>query len=156
MDREWQMDLDDGAAGARDVGLYGFLDGLEGAVEDEDGVVLGEEATGEGAADVVEDDGGSGGGVVEEGDLVDVVCIDEVLDKGAGAEEGGAEGVEVEVVGLAEEPELPGTLDSEYGFGAATEAAVVDSGDTREMVGELLADIGEEAGLLSTVHYESN
>lgn len=71
MDRKWQLDLDDGAASACDVGLDGFLDGLEGAVEDEDGVVFVEKAVGEGAADVLEDDGGGGGGVVDEGDLFD-------------------------------------------------------------------------------------
>lgn len=76
--------------------------------------------------------------------------IDEVLDQGARLEEALVEGVEVEVVRLAEEAELPRTLGCKYGLRAATETAVVDSGDAGGMVRELFSDIRtkEEAGPL--------
>lgn len=50
--------------------------------------------------------------------------------------------VEEEIIGLPEEFELIMLLGSDNGGGAATEAAVVDSGYTRLVVGEFLTDFG--------------
>lgn len=50
--------------------------------------------------------------------------------------------VEIEVVGLFEEPELPLFLCLEDGGRAASEAAVVDSGDCWIVVSEFLVDFG--------------
>ena len=52
-------------------------------MEHHNGVVPVEVAADEAAADLLEDDGGGGGGVVNEGDVVHVAGIDEVLDGGA-------------------------------------------------------------------------
>lgn len=50
--------------------------------------------------------------------------------------------IEKEIVGLAEEAELPPPLGSDDGGGAAAEAAVVDSGDSGLVVSEFLANFG--------------
>lgn len=144
--REGQGDLDHMAASAGDVGLDGLLHGAEGIVEHDHGVALVEIALSEGPGDVLEYDGRGGGGVVHEGDLVDVVGVDEVFDEGAGSEEGGLEAVEVEVVGLAEEETLPSELGGKDGGGAAAEAAIVNAGDGGVVVGELVADLGSGDG----------
>ncbi|KAF5937243.1 hypothetical protein HYC85_024749 [Camellia sinensis] len=142
MNRKWKVNFNDGATGASDVGLNRFLDGLEGAVEDDDGVAVLESAFGEGATDVAEDDGGGGGGVVDDGDFVEVVGIDEVLDYGAGVEDAVVEVIEKEGVGLVEEFDLPPSLGGDDGRRAASEAAVVDSGDAGLVVSELGLDFG--------------
>ena len=49
-------------------------------MEHEDDVTLLELSFAEVPGGVLEDDGGGGGGVVNNGDLVDVVGVDEVLD----------------------------------------------------------------------------
>lgn len=69
------------ATGAGDVGLDGFLHGAVGVVEHEHGVAGLEDGGEEGPSRVLEDDGGGGGGVVDDGDFIDVVCVDEGLDK---------------------------------------------------------------------------
>jgi hypothetical protein len=50
------------------------------------------------------------------------------------------ESVEVEVVRLLKELELPVLLSSKYGSGAATEATVVNSGYIRVVVREFMVD----------------
>ena len=106
-------------------------------MEHEYDVALLEPSFVEGPGGVLEDDGGGGGGVVDDGDLVDVVGVDEVLDYGARLEDPLFELVEVEVVGLAEVVELPAVLGGDDRGRAATEAAVVDAGDGGVVVGEL-------------------
>lgn len=71
------------AAGATDVGVDGLLDGAVGVVEHDDGVAPLESAFCEGPSDLLEDDCGGGGGVVDKGDFIDVVGVDEVLDQGS-------------------------------------------------------------------------
>lgn len=72
--------------------------------------------------------------------------IDEVLDYGSGFKNPLLELVEVEVVGLAEELELPLLLGGDDRRRAAAEAAVVDSGNRRVMVGELRLNFGIRNG----------
>lgn len=132
--REREVDLDDVAAGAGNVGVDGFLNGAVGVVEEDDGVAGLEGGGGESPGGVLEDDGGGGGGVVDDGDLVDVIGVDEALDEEARLEDGRLEGVVVEMVGLAEEEELVAVLRGDDGGGAAAEAAVVDAGDGRVVV----------------------
>ena len=96
----------------------------------------------EGPGGLLEDDGGGGGGVVDDGDLVDVLGVDEVFEDGAGAEDPLLELVEVEVVGLPEVAELPAVLGGDDGRRAAPEAAVVDASDGGVVVGELRSDLG--------------
>lgn len=129
------------APGARNVGLDGLLNSAVGVVEDEDSVAGLEGGGGESPGGVLEDDGGGGGGVVDDGDFVNVVGPDEVLDEDAGLEDGGLKGVVVEGVGLAEEEELVALLGGDDGGGAAAEAAVVDAGNRGVVVGELRVDL---------------
>lgn len=126
---------------ARNVGLDGLLNSAVGVVEDEDSVAGLEGGGGESPGGVLEDDGGGGGGVVDDGDFVDVVGADEVLDEDAGLKDGGLKGVVVEGVGLAEEEELVALLGGDDGGGAAAEAAVVDAGNRGVVVGELRLDL---------------
>lgn len=98
----------------------------------------------EGPRRVLEDDGGGGGGVIDDGDLVDVLGVDEVFDYGSRLQDTLFELVDVEVVGLPEELELPPLLGGDDGGGAASEAAVVDAGDGRVVVREL--GVGDDGG----------
>lgn len=140
-DREREGYLDHLAAGARDVRLDGLLHSAVGVVEEEDGVAWLEGGGGESPRGVLEDDGGGGGGVVDDGDLVDVVSVDQALDEDARLEDGGLEGVEVEGVGLAEEEQLVALLGGDDGGRAAAEAAVVNPGDGWVVVRELRLDL---------------
>lgn len=140
--RKGQLDLDDMAAGARHVGLHRHLNGTVSIVKHNSSITLIEPAIGEGPADLLEHDGGGGGGVVDDGDLVHVVGVNQVLDYGTGAEDGGFEVVEVEGVGVSEVFELIFVLGGEDGFGAGSEAAVVDPGDVRVVVREFGSDLG--------------
>lgn len=63
-----------------------------------------------------------------------MVGIDEVLDDGSGLANSLLELVEVEIVRLGQVLELPSSLSFNNGGRAATEAAVVDSGDIGVMV----------------------
>lgn len=135
--RKRQLYLDDAAAGAGHVGLDGLLDCAVSVVEHDGDVALVEEALGEGPGGALEDDGGGGGGVVDDGDLVDVVGVDELFDESPGLENAGLEVVKVEVVGLAEVLELEKLLGLYDGGRTAAEAAVVDAGDGGVVVGEL-------------------
>ena len=81
----------------------------------DDGVPLVEVALSEAPSYVLEDYGGGGGGVINEGDFFDVVGIDEVLDNSSGMEYGLLEVVEEETVRLLKELELPPSLGSENG-----------------------------------------
>lgn len=128
--------------GAGDVSLDGLLDGAVGVVEHDDGVASLEFGLGEAPGGLLEDDGGGGGGVVDDGDLVDVVGVDEVLDDGAGVEDAALEVVEVEAIGLGQVPELPAALGLDDGVGARPEAAVVDSGHGGVVVSEFGGDFG--------------
>lgn len=140
--REAEGDLHNGAAGAPHVGLDGFLDGAVGVVQHEDDVALLEGSVVEGPGGLLEDDGGGGGGVVDEGDLVHVVGVDQVLDDGSGAEKAGLEVVEVELVRLAEVLELPVALHGDDGGRAAAEGAVVEARHGGVVVGEFRLDLG--------------
>lgn len=129
-------------AGSCDVGFNGLLDSAVGIVKHNDGIPFVVLALGEGPGGLLEDDGGSGGGVVDEGDLVDAFGIDEVLDYSPGATNPILELVEVEIVGLGEVLELPLSLGLEDRGGTAPEAAVVDAGDAGVVVGEFREDFG--------------
>ena len=148
--REAEGDHDDGAAGAHHVGLDGFLDGAVGVVQHEDDVALLEGSLVEGPGGLLENDGGGGGGVVDEGDLVHVAGVDQVLDDGAGAEEAALEVVEVELVRLAEVLELPVALHGDDGGRAAAKGAVVEARHGGFVVGEFRLDLGlgDEIGVL--------
>lgn len=91
---------------------------------------------------MLEDDGGGGGGVVDEGDLVHVFGVDEVLDDGAGVKESLLEVVEVEVVRLPEVLHLPLALHGDHGSRAAPEGAVVEARHRGVVVGEFRFDLG--------------
>lgn len=147
-DGEGQLDNDDRPTGASNVSLNGLLDGLKGAMEHDDGVTFLKGALGECPADVLKDDGGGSSGVVDDGDLVDMVGVDERLDEGPGTEDAFLEVVEEEIVGLLEESELPALLGGNNGGRAAAEAAVVNSRNIQLVVGELLPDfsVGYEGG----------
>lgn len=71
-----------------------------------------------------------------------MVRINEILDDGSGVEDLALEVIEEEIVRLAEEAELPPLLGGDDGGGAAAEASVVNSGDARLVVGELIPDFG--------------
>lgn len=77
------------SAGSCDVGVDGFLHGTVGVVEHDGDIARVEFRLEECPGDVLEDDGGGGCGVIDDGDLVDVVGIDEGLEVGPGAEDGG-------------------------------------------------------------------
>lgn len=121
----------------------------------DDSIALLEFALGESPGGLLEHYGGGGGGVVNDGDLVDVVGIDEVLDDGPGMENALFELVEVETVRLGQVRELPPALGLDYGVRARPETAVVDSGDIRVVMGELGSDFGGcdegELGLFGSV-----
>ncbi|KAJ1391781.1 hypothetical protein SESBI_36353 [Sesbania bispinosa] len=69
-------------------------------MEHEDDIPFLEPSFVEGPSGVLEDDGG-GGGIINDGDLVDVFGVDEFLDDGSGLKDSVFEVVEVEVVKLA-------------------------------------------------------
>lgn len=140
-DREREADLDYLTAGAGDVGLDGLLHGAVRVVEEEDSVAGLKGGGGESPGGVLEDNRRGGGGVIDDGDLVDVVGVDEALDEDARSEDGGLEGVVVEGVGLAEEEQLVALLGGDDGGRAAAEAAVIDPGDSRVVVRELRLDL---------------
>lgn len=96
----------------------------------------------EGPGGLLEDDGRRRGGVVDEGDFVVVLGVDEASDGGSGLGDAGFEVVEEEPIRLAEEPELPVSLDGDDGGGAAAEAPVVDPSEGGVVVGELCFDLG--------------
>lgn len=91
---------------------------------------------------MLKNNGGSSGGVVDDGYLINMVGVDKILNDGAGLNYLRLEVIEEEVVRLAEESELPSSLGGDNGGGAAPEAAVVDSGDSGLVVGEFVADFG--------------
>lgn len=134
--RKGQLDLDDSSASASDIGLHGHLNGTIRIVKHNSGIILIVPALGESPACLLEHDGGGGCGVIYDGDLVDVVGVDQVFNYCPGTEDGGLEVVEVEGVGLFEVFELPLVLGGDYGFGAGSEASVVDAGDGWVVVGE--------------------
>lgn len=109
-------------------------------MEHQNGVAGAELAAGEAPGDLLEDDGGGGGGVVDDGDLVDVVGVNQVLDDRSRMENPLLQLVEVEGVGLGEEPRLPLHLRRRDGARAAAEAAVVNPSDARVVVREFGSD----------------
>lgn len=104
---------------------------------------------------MLKNNGSSCGGVVDDGDLINMVGVDKILNNGAGLNYLRLEVIEEEVIGLAEESELPPSLGGDDGGGAAPEAAVVESGDSGLMVGEFVAEFGfskkRKLGLLGDV-----
>ncbi|WVZ17896.1 hypothetical protein V8G54_010878 [Vigna mungo] len=106
VNREKEGNLEKIASGASDVRFHGFLDGTVSIVKHEDDITFLESSFAKVPCGVLEDDGSIGGGVVDNGDLIDVVGVDE---------DAGFEVIEVEVVGLAEVPELPAVLGSDDG-----------------------------------------
>ncbi|KAA8527848.1 hypothetical protein F0562_035283 [Nyssa sinensis] len=143
--------------GKRDF-LYGLIDGAvgvvkhhNGAVKHHNGVTLLELSLSEGPAGLLQDDGRGGGGVVNDGDLVYVVGVNQVFDYGSGSEDGGFEVVDVESIGLTEEFELPLLLGSDNQGRARPEAAVIDPSDylvvVKEEVGLEFADVLKSLGL---------
>lgn len=131
------MDLNDSAACAGNVGMDGFLDGAIGIVEHDGSVSLVESALGEGPASVLEHNGGGRGGVINHGDLLDVVGVDQIFYYISSTENRGFELVVVKFVGLLEPSELPLSLGGGDGCRARPEAAVVEPGDGGVVVGEL-------------------
>lgn len=95
---------------------------------------------GEGAADLLEHDSGGRGSVVDEGNFVDGVSIDEALYNSSGFEQALPEVIEVEIIRLLKKSELPLLLSGDYGSGAASETTVVDSRDSTLVMRELLSD----------------
>lgn len=83
---------------------------------------------------MLQDDCGGGGGVIDDGDLVDAFGVGERLDEAPSVEDGTLEDVEVEMVRLAEELELVALLGGDDGGRAAAEAAVVDASNRRVVV----------------------
>lgn len=141
-DRKGQMNLDDSSAGACDVRFDGFFNRAVSIVKHDDGVSFIEPSFVESPCGLLEDDSGGGGGVIDDGDFVDVVCVDEFFDDGSGMEDSFFEVVEVEVIWLTKEFELPFTLGGEDGGWTATEGAVVETRDGGVMVGEFRLDFG--------------
>lgn len=86
---------------------------------------------------MLEDDGRRRGGVVDDGDLVLVLGVDDAFDRGSGCGDVGLELVEEEPIRLAEEPELPVSLRGDDGGGTAAEASVVDPREGGVVVREL-------------------
>lgn len=101
----------------------------------------------EAAADLLEYDGGGRGGVVDEGDAIDVVGIDEVCDGGARFQDATAEHVEEEFVGLLEKAELACGLRDENRARTASEASIIDPSDAALVVGEFFSDLGVGNGV---------
>lgn len=95
---------------------------------------------------MLENDCRRSGGVVDERNFANVVGVNEVLNDEARSEDRWMKGVEIEIVRLAEEEELPLRLGGKDGGGAAAEAAVVDAGDGWVMVGELRTYLGGSDG----------
>ncbi|KAG6388942.1 hypothetical protein SASPL_150379 [Salvia splendens] len=108
------------AAGKNSLLLYHGIPEYNslGMLRDE-GVAGLEGGGGEGPGGVLEDDGGGGGDVVDDGDFVDVIGVDEVLDEEARLENGRLESVVVEMIGLAEEEEPVAELGGDDGGRAA-------------------------------------
>lgn len=82
--------------------MDGFLHGAIGVMEHDDSVAPLESPFREGPSDLLKDDCSGGGGVVDNGDFIDVVRVDDVLDQGSRTENRRLETVEVEMIGLAE------------------------------------------------------
>lgn len=97
---------------------------------------------------LLKDDSGGGGSVIDYGDLVDMVGVDEFFDDCSGMEDSFFEVVEVEVIWLTEELELPFTLSCEDGGWTTTEGAVVETRDGGVVVGEFRLDfnVGDRRG----------
>lgn len=111
-------------------------------VKHDSSITLVESSITEGASDALEDDGGGGSDVVDEGDFFKARSVDDRKKKAARCVNSGTEEREVEVVGLAEEQELPAALGGENGGGAAPEASIIDAGHQRVVVGEFGHDLG--------------
>ncbi|PON69578.1 hypothetical protein PanWU01x14_087010 [Parasponia andersonii] len=106
-------------------------------MEHDDGVAFVVLALGEGPGGLLEDDGGGGGGVIDDGDLIHVFGVDQVLDYGPGMEDPLLELIDVEIVRLSQILPLPCPLGLDDETRAGPEAAVVDPGNSRVVVREL-------------------
>lgn len=69
-------------------------------MENDCGISAAEVGRKEGPSDMLEDYGHGGGGIVHDGDLADIVRVDQGFDQGTGLENGGLEGVEAEIIWL--------------------------------------------------------
>jgi len=105
-------------------------------VEHNSSITLVESSITKRACDILEDDGSGRSGVVDEGEFVKARSVDNRKKKAARCVNSGAKEREVEVVGLAEEEELPPPLGGKHRGRTAPEAAIVDAGHRRVVVGE--------------------
>lgn len=85
---------------------------------------------------MLENDCGGSGGVINDGDFVNVLSVDEFFDDGSGMEDSFLEVVEIKVVRLTEGFELPLTLSCEDRGRTATESSVVEACYGGVVVGE--------------------
>ena len=91
--------------------------------------------------DVLEDDGGCSGGVIDDGDFIEVVGIYEALEEDAGLENARFEFGKVEVIGLAKEFELQFLLGLDNGERATAKGTIVDASYGGVMVIEFILDL---------------
>lgn len=91
-------------------------------------------------SDVLEDDGGCSGGVIDDGDFVEVVGIDEALDDAARLENAWFEFGKVEVIRLAKEFELQLLLGLDNGERTTAKGTIVDASYGGVMVVEFILD----------------
>jgi hypothetical protein len=85
---------------------------------------------------LLKNDSSGSGGVIHNGDFVEVLSVDEFFDDRSGMEDSVFEVVEVEVIGLTEEFELPLTLSCKDGGWTATKGSVVEACYVGVVVGE--------------------
>lgn len=111
-------------------------------MKQDDGVALIKLPFRETATDLLKNYGSGGGSVIDEGYFINIISVDKAFDNIPRVEDSGAESVEVEVIRLLDELELPLSLSSEDGVRTTAEASVVDPGDTEFVVRELVADFG--------------
>ena len=90
--------------------------------------------------DVLEDDGRCSGGVIDDGDFIEVVGIYEALEEDAGLENARFEFGKVEVIGLAKEFELQFLLGLDNGERATAKGTIVDASYGGVMVIEFILD----------------
>ena len=121
------MYLNNMPASTGEIGLNGLLYSTISIVKHNGNISLIEFSFCEAPCDVLEDDSSCSGGIIDDGDFVEVLGIDEALEEGAGAENAGFEVGEVEVIGLAKELELEVLLGVGNGGRATTKGAIVDA-----------------------------
>ena len=88
----------------------------------------------------MEDDGGCSGGVIDDGDFIYVVGIDEALEEVVGLENAWFEFGIVEMIRLAKEFELQFLLGLDNGERATAKGSIVDASYNGVMVVEFILD----------------